>query len=70
MLVLGSSLSVYSGLRFCRYATGKGKPLIILNQGHTRADDICQRKFDVEPFALLAECTQHLAQAHQERLNG
>jgi NAD-dependent SIR2 family protein deacetylase len=70
MIVLGSSLSVYSGLRFCRYATGKGKPLIILNQGHTRADDICQRKFDVEPFELLAECTQHLAQAHQERLNG
>ncbi len=70
MIVLGSSLSVYSGLRFCRYAVGKGKPLIILNQGHTRADDLCQQKFDIEPFSLLAQCTKQMVHAHQERLNG
>ena len=56
MLVIGSSLSVYSGLRFCRYAVDQGKPLIILNQGQTRADDICTHKFSEEPFALMAEC--------------
>ena len=56
MLVVGSSLSVYSGLRFCRYAVDQGKPLIILNQGQTRADDICTHKFSEEPFALMAEC--------------
>ena len=56
MLVIGSSLSVYSGLRFCRYAVDQGKPLIILNQGQTRADDICAHKFSEEPFTLMAEC--------------
>ena len=55
MLVVGSSLSVYSGLRFCRYTVGQGKPLIILNQGQTRADDLCTRvsiPLDARPAAV------------------
>ena len=56
MLVIGSSLSVYSGLRFCRYTVDQGKPLVILNQGQTRADDICTHKFSRKPFELMAEC--------------
>ena len=70
MIVLGSSLSVYSGLRFCRYTVSQAKPLVVLNQGQTRADDICQHKFDEAPFELLAQCTQRLSQSHQEPLNG
>ena len=50
LLVIGSSLSVYSGFRFCRYAIQQGKPLIILNAGQTRADELCVRKFDDDPF--------------------
>ncbi len=38
LLVIGSSLMVLSGFRFCRYAAEWGKPLAILNQGRTRAD--------------------------------
>ena len=56
MMVIGSSLSVYSGLRFCRYAVDQGRPLIILNQGKTRADDLCTQKFSSSPFTLMAEC--------------
>ena len=70
MLVIGSSLSVYSGLRFCRYAVDQGKPLIILNQGQTRADDICTHKFSSRPFALMAECADTFPSSEQEPCHG
>ena len=70
MLVVGSSLSVYSGLRFCRYAVDQGKPLIILNQGQTRADDLCTLKFSDTPFALMAECADAFLTKEQEHCHG
>ena len=70
MLIVGSSLSVYSGLRFCRYAVNQGKPLIILNQGQTRADDLCTHKFSHSPFTLMAECADYLLSQEQEALHG
>ena len=39
MLVAGSSLMVWSGLRFVRAAVDLGLPVAILNRGRTRADD-------------------------------
>jgi NAD-dependent SIR2 family protein deacetylase len=38
LLVLGSSLTVQSGLRFVRAAHREGKPVVVLNDGPTRAD--------------------------------
>jgi len=38
LLVLGSSLTVQSGLRFVRAAGRRGMPVVILNDGPTRAD--------------------------------
>ncbi|WIX32235.1 NAD-dependent protein deacetylase [Salinicola sp. JS01] len=38
MLVVGSSLMVYSGYRFARHAARLGKPIACLNLGRTRAD--------------------------------
>ncbi|WP_405364719.1 NAD-dependent protein deacetylase [Kitasatospora sp. NBC_00039] len=38
LLVLGSSLTVLSGLRFVRHAAATGKPVAIVNQGGTRGD--------------------------------
>ncbi|HVV08958.1 NAD-dependent protein deacetylase [Amycolatopsis sp.] len=38
LLVLGSSLTVMSGLRFVRRAAETGKPVLIVNQGPTRGD--------------------------------
>jgi NAD-dependent SIR2 family protein deacetylase len=38
LLVLGSSLTVMSGLRFVRHAAAAGKPVLIINQGRTRGD--------------------------------
>ena len=70
MLVVGSSLSVYSGLRFCHYTVDQGKPLIILNQGQTRADDLCTRKFSSAPFKLMTECADALLIQEQEPCHG
>ncbi|MZD03541.1 NAD-dependent protein deacetylase [Streptomyces sp. SID5785] len=38
LLVLGSSLTVMSGLRFVRQAAQAGTPVVIVNQGPTRGD--------------------------------
>ena len=39
LLVVGSSLTVYSGYRFVRRARDRRKPVAIINLGETRADD-------------------------------
>ena len=39
LVVLGSSLTVMSGLRFVRHVSRLGKPVAIINRGPTRGDD-------------------------------
>lgn len=48
LLAVGTSLMVYSGFRFCRVAHEASKPILIINQGKTRADDIATHKVDLE----------------------
>jgi NAD-dependent SIR2 family protein deacetylase len=43
-MVVGSSLQVYSGFRFCREAQRQGKPIALVNPGVTRADAIASLK--------------------------
>jgi len=40
LLVIGSSLMVYSGFRYCRLAAERGLPIAAVNPGRTRADDL------------------------------
>jgi len=40
LLVAGSSLMVFSGFRFCRDAHQRKQPIVIVNNGTTRADDM------------------------------
>ena len=40
LLVAGSSLAVMSGFRFARRAAKAGTPVVIVNRGATRADDL------------------------------
>ncbi len=42
LLVVGSSLTVFSGFRFVKRAAEWGMPVAILNQGPTRADTLAQ----------------------------
>ena len=44
MLVVGSSLMVYSGYRFAQAMAAAGKPIAALNLGRTRADDLLALK--------------------------
>ena len=44
LLVVGSSLMVYSGFRFARAAARDGKPIACLNLGRTRADALYSLK--------------------------
>ena len=44
MLVVGSSLMVYSGFRFAQTAAYAGKPIAAVNLGRTRADDLLTLK--------------------------
>ena len=44
MLIIGSSLMVYSGYRFAREAAVAGKPIATVNLGRTRADDLVSLK--------------------------
>ncbi len=46
LLVLGSSLTVMSGLRFVHRAREKRTPVAIVNQGTTRADPLAELKID------------------------
>ncbi len=54
MLVVGSSLMVYSGYRFARAAHEAGKPLAILTRGVTRADPLATLKLDADCGPVLA----------------
>lgn len=57
LLVLGSSLTVYSGYRFAERAAARGTPVILVNLGENRADSIATLKVD----APLAETLTDLA---------
>lgn len=46
MLVVGSSLMVYSGYRFVVRAAQRGLPIAALNLGRTRADELLSLKLD------------------------
>ncbi|VXC14919.1 Sir2 family NAD-dependent protein deacetylase [Nocardioides sp. AX2bis] len=47
LLVVGSSLTVMSGLRFVRRAAKAGTPVVIANRGVTRGDDLATYAVDV-----------------------
>ena len=53
LLVVGSSLMVYSGYRFADRAHRLGKPLIAINRGLTRADALLSAKLDLDCAAAL-----------------
>jgi len=42
LLIVGTSLKVFSGYRFCRYAAKHGKPIASINPGLSRGDDLIQ----------------------------
>ena len=61
LLVLGSSLMVFSGFRFARHADATNTPIVIVNQGRTRADDLATVKIDADCADLLPAAVDGLS---------
>lgn len=60
LLVIGSSLMVYSGFRFCRYASEWSRPMATLNLGRTRADSSVDLKLNARISETLAHAIKRL----------
>ena len=54
MLVVGSSLMVYSGFRFVQMAVRAGRPVAAVNMGRTRADELLSVKVELPCEKALA----------------
>ncbi len=58
LLVAGTSLAVMSGLRFVRHAARGRKPIVIINRGLTRGDELASVRLNTgtsEALSMLAE---------------
>jgi NAD-dependent SIR2 family protein deacetylase len=55
LLVAGSSLTVMSGFRFVRRAAKAGTPVVIVNRGATRGDDLATYKLEAGTSEFLSE---------------
>jgi NAD-dependent SIR2 family protein deacetylase len=60
LVVLGSSLTVMSGLRFVRHQVKRGQPVVIINRGPTRGDELASLKIDNGCSETLAELQEAL----------
>ncbi len=63
LLVAGSSLTVMSGLRFVRHAARTGRPVVIVNRGWTRGDELATLKLDAGCSQVLTAVADRLAGA-------
>ena len=61
MLVVGSSLMVYSGYRLCEHANAIGKPIAAINRGRTRADQLFALKIEHGCGEALTDLVETLA---------
>jgi NAD-dependent SIR2 family protein deacetylase len=60
LLVVGSSLVVFSGYRLCRMAAEAGKPVAALNLGKTRADPLLTLKTEASAEQALPQLARLL----------
>jgi len=61
LLVVGSSLAVYSGFRFVRGAAERGVKVAILNLGPTRADELSHLRLEARAGLVLPHMVDRLS---------
>jgi len=61
LLVIGSSLMAYSAFRLCKAICDQGKPLIAINIGKTRADELLDLKIEMPCDQLLPVLAERFA---------
>jgi len=62
LLVVGSSLAIFSGLRFVSQAARENKPVAIVNQGETRGDGVAAVRIEGRLGDVLPSLVQALEQ--------
>ncbi|WP_369302729.1 NAD-dependent protein deacetylase [Pseudomonas sp. N2-5-1-1] len=62
LLVVGSSLMAYSAFRLCKATVEQGKPVIAINLGKTRGDELLQVKIEASCERLLPLLVERLSQ--------
>jgi len=60
MLVVGSSLMLYSGFRFVREAQRTGIPIVAVNRGKTRADELLKLKIEQDCGTALNDALDRI----------
>ena len=60
LLVVGSSLMAFSAFRLCRKMVDQGKPVIAINLGKTRADELLSLKIEAGCEAVLPLLAEQL----------
>jgi len=58
LLVVGSSLTVWSGFRFAKRAAERGIPIAIVNIGPTRADELATLKIEEKCGVVLSDAVR------------
>ena len=69
VLVIGSSLQVFSGFRFCRHAAEWAIPMGCINPGVTRADDLFQYRWAANCDELLVRAVMELCPSFQPTIS-
>ena len=55
LLIIGSSLKIYSGFRFCKHAAQIKKPIVCINPGETRGDELYTLKVKLDCIKVVRE---------------
>ncbi|MCH9687753.1 MAG: NAD-dependent protein deacetylase [Deltaproteobacteria bacterium] len=63
LLVVGSSLTVFSGYRFVRRAAKQGTPVAVVNRGPTRGDPLVQLRVDDGVEQILPAVVEQLTRS-------
>jgi NAD-dependent SIR2 family protein deacetylase len=64
LLVVGTSLAVYSGFRFVKHAHARGLPIAIVTLGQTRADALASVRADQKLGEILPRVARRWAASH------
>jgi len=67
LLVVGTSLMVYSGFRFAEAAAAAGKPIAAVNLGRTRADHLFALKIGAPTETVLSDVSSAFQRERQWR---
>lgn len=62
VLVVGTSLMAWSAFRLCKAMAEQGKPVVAINQGITRADELLTARFEEPCEELLPQLVLRLAE--------